>query len=237
LISGFVGPAGGTTGFELQVPDLDLDFSNMPRPALTPGEVYTVTGEFHDRWYPLRGRTKVLFVKALVKNALDLPRERLRDSVALRGTVLTNVVRAGGETTGTVLSGAAPEIKLLRAEDSKFVNQEVIASGSFVVETRTELGIRFVFHADKLTDLKHPKPFTPLEAGKAAAGTTDSAEGYSETFSLQEAILDAVSQLPGSDIADWLTQVHVTSIDAEFGGITGRSRLKVSITSPRPPSG
>jgi hypothetical protein len=236
LIGGIVGPGGETTGYELQLPDIDLDFGGIERPALVSGEAYLVTGDFQDRWYPLRGRTKVLRVKALLKGPLFVPRARLRDSVFLQGTVIANVIRPGGETTGTVLSGASPQVKLSSADDSQLVNKDVRTRGRFELVSYPLVGPQFVFAATKTTEVKPHKPLTPLLSTTAtAAASVDTVVGFSDSFSLEEAVLDAVGQLPINDTPDWLTEVHIDSIDAEFGGIAGLSRLKVSISSPRQP--
>lgn len=61
------------------------------------------------------------------------------------------------------------------------------------------------------------------------------ATGYSYAFSFDEAFQDAVSNLPPDDrgIMDWLTTVHVESIGAEYGGIAGIMRMRVSVYTIR----
>lgn|GEM_PF-5009070 len=57
--------------------------------------------------------------------------------------------------------------------------------------------------------------------------------GRPAAFSFDEAFMDAVSQLPPdeSEIADFLSSVHVESIGAEFGGIAGVRRMRVTVSS------
>lgn len=56
------------------------------------------------------------------------------------------------------------------------------------------------------------------------------AVGYSKSWDLQEAMRDAIAQLPRrEDIADWLYHYKVVDIGAEIGGIAGLNRLRVTV--------
>ena len=89
-----------------------------------------------------------------------------------------------------------------------------------------------------------PFPFvfsTLLETGRAEdikLPETDrisshSATGYSNTFSFTEAFQDAVANLPPdpNPFPDKLTNVSVTAIGGNFGGIAGLHRLFVTVTA------
>lgn len=56
------------------------------------------------------------------------------------------------------------------------------------------------------------------------------AVGYSTSWDLQEAMRDAIAQLPHrEDIADWLYHYEVVDVGAEIGGIAGFNRLRVTV--------
>jgi len=235
LISGVVGPGGETTGYVLRLSDLDLEFAE--RPALVPGSSYFVAGDFETRIFPLRGRVNVLRVRALASSLSGLSRHDLRASVFLHGTIRTDIVRPGGEGTGAVLVGAAPQVDVSGVKVGTLAGHEVVAAGAFEFVVYPLLGLQAIFKASALK----PVPLGSSQPPRAAVGDAlpagpplNQADGYSNSFSLEEAILDAIRQLPTSDIPDWLTVVHIASIDAELGGIAGLSRLKVHVTTAVP---
>lgn len=56
------------------------------------------------------------------------------------------------------------------------------------------------------------------------------AVGYSAGWDLQEAMRDAIAQLPRrEDVVDWLYHYTVVEIGAEVGGIAGFNRLRVTV--------
>lgn len=59
------------------------------------------------------------------------------------------------------------------------------------------------------------------------------ATGYSDSFSLDEAIHDAISKLPpdDNDFPDKMLIVRVDSINAEIGGIANLDRMVVRIST------
>lgn len=71
-----------------------------------------------------------------------------------------------------------------------------------------------------------PSPF------KDAKAFNDTAIGYSNALSFEEAFSDAVRKLPASPqpTADALISVRVTGMGGEFGGIAGIHRLWVSVS-------
>lgn len=56
------------------------------------------------------------------------------------------------------------------------------------------------------------------------------ATGYSKAWDLQEAMRDAIAQLPRrTDVTDWLYRYTVVEVGAEVGGIAGFNRLRVTV--------
>lgn len=56
------------------------------------------------------------------------------------------------------------------------------------------------------------------------------AVGYSRSWDLQEAMRDAIAQLPRrEDMTDWLYHYEVVEIGAEVGGIAGFNRMRVTV--------
>ncbi|WP_454084597.1 hypothetical protein [Georgenia sp. Marseille-Q6866] len=56
------------------------------------------------------------------------------------------------------------------------------------------------------------------------------AVGYSSSWDLQEAMRDAIAQLPRrDDISDWLYHYEVVEVGAEIGGIAGFNRMRVTV--------
>lgn len=56
------------------------------------------------------------------------------------------------------------------------------------------------------------------------------ATGYSTSWDLQEAMRDAIAQLPKrTDVTDWLYHYTVVEVGAEVGGIAGFNRLRVTV--------
>lgn len=95
--------------------------------------------------------------------------------------------------------------------------------GSF----RLPIDLRKVFESGKSEDAVVPQNANDLNVVQAT--------GYSDSFAFDEAFLDAVNNLPpdDNDIQDWLTNVVVDFIGAEFGGFAGVERLKVVVSSVR----
>lgn len=60
-------------------------------------------------------------------------------------------------------------------------------------------------------------------------GVPHEAVGYSKAWDLQEAMRDAISQLPGNGIADWLYRYRVVEIGADVGGVAGLNQLRVTV--------
>jgi hypothetical protein len=66
---------------------------------------------------------------------------------------------------------------------------------------------------------------------KEAMAFNDTAIGYSQSFSFEDAFSDAVRKLPAvPQPIDGLTSVRVTGVGGEFGGIAGIQRLWVSVS-------
>jgi hypothetical protein len=234
LVGGVLGPGGETTGYVLNVADLDVDSTGVSNASAFDGKPCLVAGDFEERTFPLRGRVRILRAREIASSASGLSRNGLRASVYLAGTLQTGVLRPGGEGPGSELTGIAPEVDLKAiASPGSLVGKVVTATGTFEAVQYVTRGLTFVF---KVSDLSAVAP-TPAFAARAASPdvATVQAQGVSARFSLEEAILDAVRQLPmASAPPDWLTQVHVDSIDAEFGGIAGVSQLKVSVSAALP---
>lgn len=55
------------------------------------------------------------------------------------------------------------------------------------------------------------------------------AVGYSRDWNLEEAMRDAIAQLPDLGIPDWLYHYTVVEVGAEVGGIAGFNRLRVTV--------
>ncbi|HET6894591.1 MAG TPA: hypothetical protein VFH72_04325 [Candidatus Baltobacteraceae bacterium] len=58
----------------------------------------------------------------------------------------------------------------------------------------------------------------------------DTATGYSPSLNFEEALRDAVSQLPPTHNPDELTSVRIIGMGAEFGGFAGLQRLWVTVS-------
>jgi hypothetical protein len=61
------------------------------------------------------------------------------------------------------------------------------------------------------------------------AATPPRATGRSAQFSLEEAVSNAVNQLPPLPGADREDRVRIVTLEAEYGGIMGGSRLVVTV--------
>lgn len=79
-----------------------------------------------------------------------------------------------------------------------------------------------------------PSPFavdSGAESRTAPQGATDTAIGYSDSFSFEEAFQDAITNLPKRQPShpDELVRITVTKTGAEMGGIAGFHHLFVEI--------
>jgi hypothetical protein len=240
LIGGIIGNPGETTGFILAMGNLDLDASAVHNiPDLNKKRVL-VAGDLEERTYPLRGRVRILRAREIVEevtpgrpNIDALSRNGLRSSVFFSGTLHTPILRPGSEGPGSELFGITPEIDVSGVKTDGLIRKAVMATGRFELAHYTERGTQFVF---KATALKATGPKVSFSArAEGADAQIVQVHGVSTKFSLEDAIMDAVRHLPMADIAfDWLTQVHVDSIDADFGGFAGVSLLKVTISAAVP---
>jgi hypothetical protein len=225
------GPGGETTGYVIQLPPLDVD---LHKHVVTAGEK-TVAGEFVERHWPLRGTVRVLRVTEIADAPSHLSRAGMAASVILSGTIRTGVIKPGGETTGAELVGASPDVDLSKLDNVKIENpdgKQCAVTGHFVGRQWPLRKLVFQFDAKALRQTTSPPTYGFPDVKDDLRVT---ATGYSDQFSLEEAVTNAIAQLPPTHIADWLWDVSVDKIGAEVGGIAGFHRMKVQISAPKPP--
>jgi hypothetical protein len=233
LVGGVVGPGGETTGFVIDVGSLDVDASGVVGASAFAGKACVVAGDFEERTFPLRGRVRILRAREVAASASGLSRNGLHSTVLLSGILDVDVLRPGGEGPGAELTNVAPEVDVKGLSYAALVGKQVSAAGVFELVRYVTRGLQPVFKVSELATLTATPAFSVRAASPEAA--TVQAQGVSARFSLEEAILDAVRRLPTATVpVDWLTQVHVDSIDAEFGGIAGVSLLTVTISAALP---
>jgi hypothetical protein len=238
LRGGIVGPGAETTGYVIEMPEMDVDLSGVRGDLPKNGTECTIAGDIVERNYPVRRRVRTLHAREIVVTPAQLSRNGARGPVILQGTLRTGIIRPGGEGPSASLVGAAPGADLSHVQPGNFLNKQVRATGSFVARHYTLLGLRYVFAVTALqagTDQEDPVDPAPTGDPSAPPSGKVSATGYSDAFSFEEAVRDAIAQLPKAQLpADYLLNVTVDSIGAQIGGFAGLSRLKVTVSTTYP---
>ncbi|HEY4241578.1 MAG TPA: hypothetical protein VGM88_17270 [Kofleriaceae bacterium] len=233
LRGGILGPGGETTGWILELPDLDVDMSGIKEPPKMGGSI-TIAGELQTRSYPVRGRVTTLHATAIAASPAQLSKAGARASIILQGTLATGVIRPGSEGPPYSLTGAAPQIDVSHVKADPDRDKVVRASGSFAAKHYVTIGLRYIFEATALKVLEQPAAPSDPPPPVATSGRV-TVTGVSDNLSFDEALHDAIAQLQKQvHIPDFLLDISVDKIAAQVGGIAGFHRLVVTASANVP---
>jgi hypothetical protein len=145
LVGGIVGPGGETTGFAIQVGQLDANTSAVKDAAEFANLPCVIAGSISVLNDP--ARKNVLTIEAVEIQAIPskLSRKALEAPAFLSGTLTVGIKRPGGDGPSSELTGVAPEADVSGVAYQNFLNRQVNATGVFEEVNYVERGRQFVF--------------------------------------------------------------------------------------------
>lgn len=238
---------GEGPSYNLLLPPIPLDMSKITNPAAYKDENVLIQGNLIRRNFAMSPEKQTFKVMEIVKLPDPVP-ATLNGNAVLNGTVMQINFRMENKR-GLLyeLHNSIVEIDMSSIPNADELKDKIIVvKGTFKICQYIERGCVWTFFASSAAEY-FPKSKIPetILSGHLVLNTSLSDQpvfgdeaikkvygiGYSERFSFDEAFKNAIDDLPEFIVPypDYLDVIGLESICAEFGGIAGFSRMKVTV--------